>query len=313
MVKQVVSWREFNNLVSKLVLEVQGDKRYQKIEGVYGIPRGGNYVALAFSQMSNIPIVCKINDTTLILDDINDSGKTLSKYHSKGIACATLFTKAHSSIKPHFYSEETENWVVFPWENSTNETVENNVTRILELIGENPNREGLVDTPKRIAKMYKQLYYGYEEDNKPSITVFDNGNDGIVYDQMLTDEGPFYSTCEHHQMPFFGKYYFGYIPNPKGKILGLSKIARIIDYYSAKLQIQERIVAEVVRELWEALDINGHPPLGMILVLKGKHLCKSMRGVKKEGFMTSSYVKGVLKDKPGTRMEFFELIKLKGE
>ena len=122
------------------------------------------------------------------------------------------------------------------------------VKEILAIIGENPDRVGLKDTPRRVAKMYKELFRGYTED-KPKITTFPNGTDGVVYDQMVIDEGDFYSHCEHHMVPFFGKYYFAYIPNPKGNIIGLSKVARVVDFYSAKLQIQERLVQDIVNTL----------------------------------------------------------------
>ena len=123
------------------------------------------------------------------------------------------------------------------------ETIEKYWNRILIKIGEDPLREGLVGTPKRIAKMYGEIFRGYDPSRRPSITVFPNGKDGINYDQMITDRGKFYSHCEHHAVPFFGEYIFGYIPDKK--IVGLSKVARLVDYYAAKLQIQERLVKEI--------------------------------------------------------------------
>jgi len=195
--------------------------------------------------------------------------------------------------------------------------IENHVFAILKLIGEDPTRPGLVDTPKRIARMYNELFRGYDEKQKPNITVFDNGADGITCDQMITDTGNYYSHCEHHMVPFFGNYYFAYIPSEKGKILGLSKVARIIDHFAAKMQVQERLVQEIVEELWKALTQVQTPigkmnkydaPLGMALIMKGTHLCKSMRGVKKEGIMTTSCMKGVFKTKPEARAEFMSLI-----
>jgi len=182
---------------------------------------------------------------------------------------------------------------------------------ILIEIRENPDRKGLKDTPHRIAKMYKELFRGYNKQKLPKVTTFDNGTDGIGYDEMICDEGTFYSQCEHHVIPFFGKYYFAYIPNPNGKILGLSKVARVVDHFSAKLQIQERLVHEIVEYLWEALckDAEEHEPLGMALVMKGEHLCKTMRGAKKKGQMTCSVMKGNFKDNPQTKQEFLNLIK----
>ena len=181
---------------------------------------------------------------------------------------------------------------------------------IIKEIGENPNREGLIDTPKRIAKMYKELFRGYDETQKPKVTTFNNGSDGLVYDTMICDEGNFYSQCEHHVVPFFGQYYFAYIPNPKGKILGISKVARVVDYYAARLQVQERLTQDIVNYIWEELCKDGSPePLGMALIMKGEHLCKTMRGVKKKGRMTTSVVKGLFRTEPEVRAEFMELIK----
>jgi len=191
----------------------------------------------------------------------------------------------------------------------SSENVERLWKELLLEIGENPNREGLIDTPKRIAKMYKELFRGYDLKQRPKVTNFDNGKDGIVYDEMILDEGDFYSFCEHHVIPFFGKYYFAYIPNPNGKILGLSKVARVVDFYTAKLQIQERLVSDVVEYIWSELSKDGNQPLGMALIIKGEHLCKTMRGAKKKGLMTCSYMKGAFKESNITRNEFLNLIK----
>jgi len=173
--------------------------------------------------------------------------------------------------------------------------MEENIKKILEHIGENPNREGLQDTPKRIVKMWKEMFKGYDKNQFPKITIFDNGKDGIVYDQMIIDSGDFYSNCEHHMLPFFGKYYFAYIPNPKGKILGLSKVARVVDYYSARLQIQERLCSDIVNCLEQSLNCE-YPPIAIGIIIKAEHLCKSMRGVKKKGLMTTAYLKGMFKE-----------------
>lgn len=192
------------------------------------------------------------------------------------------------------------------------ERVEELWRELLIEIGENPDREGLTGTPKRIAKMYTELFRGYDKTQLPKVTNFDNGKDGIVYDQMITDEGTFYSQCEHHVIPFFGTYNFAYIPNPKGKILGLSKVARVVDYFSAKLQIQERLVSDIVNYLWQELSKDGVEPLGMALIMRGEHLCKTMRGAKKKGQMTCSFMKGCFSTNvENCKEEFLELIKSK--
>ena len=177
------------------------------------------------------------------------------------------------------------------------------IYKLLQFIGENPNREGLIGTPARVAKMWKEIYRGYDESQKPKLAIFANDSDGIKYDQMVGDTGYFFSQCEHHMVPFFGNYYCAYIPDKK--ILGLSKVARVVDFYSAKLQIQERLVKEIVDYIESELQ-----PLGIALVMKGRHLCKEMRGVKKiGGEMTTSDLRGVFKTKPEARAEFLSLIK----
>lgn len=187
--------------------------------------------------------------------------------------------------------------------------VEEHIRGILEYLGEDPDREGLIGTPERIVRMWKEIFRGYDPQQKPKITVFKNGCDGIVYDDMIIDEGEFYSVCEHHMMPFFGRYWFAYIPNPNGRILGISKIGRVIDYCAAKLQIQERLAHEVVDMLAEALKDEEYPPLGIALVMKASHLCKEMRGVRKHGDMTSGCLTGAFKEDRYVRTEFLDLIK----
>lgn len=181
------------------------------------------------------------------------------------------------------------------------------ITELLGLIGEDTERTGLKDTPQRVARMFAEIYRGYNPAQKPAITTFPNGEDGIVYDSMVVDTGDFYSCCEHHMMPFFGKYYFAYLPNPKGKILGISKIGRVVDYCAAKLQVQERLTHEVVEMLAGALDCEN-PPLGIALVMRGEHLCKTMRGARKKGAMVSSYLTGMFQTDSALRAEFMNLI-----
>lgn len=181
------------------------------------------------------------------------------------------------------------------------------VEDLLGLIGENAQRTGLKETPQRVARMLGEIYRGYDPAQKPKITTFPNGEDGIVYDSMVVDTGDFYSCCEHHMMPFFGKYYFAYLPNPNGKILGISKIGRVVDYCAAKLQVQERLTHEVVEMLGDALG-GEYPPLGIALVMRGEHLCKTMRGARKKGEMVSSCLTGLFQTDSALRAEFMNLI-----
>lgn len=188
--------------------------------------------------------------------------------------------------------------------------IEKAIKTILECIGEDPERPGLIGTPDRIVRMYQEIFRGYDAEQKPRIATFSNGMDGIAYDSMVIDSGPFYSMCEHHMMPFFGRYVFAYIPNPDGKILGLSKIGRLIDWHAARLQIQERLVSDIVNDITEILCRGGNPaPLGVALYMEGEHLCKSMRGVKKPGKMSCCYLTGCFKEDLQTRAEFLNSTK----
>ena len=189
----------------------------------------------------------------------------------------------------------------------TKEQAEQHIRELLEYIGENPDREGLKGTPERIVRMWKEIYRGYDLTQKPKITVFKNGNDGLVYDNMVIDSGSFNSKCEHHARTFWGKYWFAYIPNPNGKILGISKIGRVVDYCSAKLQIQERLVHDIVQMIKETLN-DENPPLWIALVMKAHHGCKEFRGVKKKGVMTSSFLDGAFRNDSQIRAEFMQLV-----
>ena len=174
---------------------------------------------------------------------------------------------------------------------------------LLRYIGENPDREGLIDTPKRILKMWKELFRGYKPDEKPRITTFSND---MGTTDMIFDSGDYYSLCEHHILPFFGKYYFAYIPKKDGKILGISKIARVVGYCSARLQLQERLAEDIVKMLSEAVG----EAKGFALVMRGRHLCKEMRGVKNNGAMTVSHLTGAFLENADLRQEFYKLIDL---
>lgn len=191
------------------------------------------------------------------------------------------------------------------------EAVKHSLREVFKYIGDNPDRKGLKETPDRMVRMWKEIFRGYDSGQHPKITTFANGEDGIVYDSMIVDTGNFYSICEHHFMPFFGRYVFAYIPNPKGKILGLSKIARVVDYHAARLQIQERLVSDIVVDIEAALG-KEHPPLGVALVMTGEHLCKTMRGVKKPGKMSACKLTGIFKDDYTVRSEFMNYVNSAG-
>lgn len=181
--------------------------------------------------------------------------------------------------------------------------VKSAIRTVLRYIGEDPDRPGLAETPDRIVRMFGEIFRGYDPEKKPKITTFENEAHSS---EMVFDSGEFYSMCEHHILPFFGKYYFAYIPSADGRILGISKIARVIGYCAARLQLQERLAQQILAMLSEALDNNC---LGMAIVMKGQHLCKTMRGVKNPGAMCVTYSTGEFKN-PENQRTFINLIRL---
>lgn len=187
---------------------------------------------------------------------------------------------------------------------TNSENIERAVRMLLEAIGENPDREGLVGTPDRIARMYKEIFRGYDDSQKPKITTFENDMQST---DIVFDTGDYYSMCEHHMMPFFGKYYFAYIPRRDGRILGISKVARVVGYCAARLQLQERLARDIVSMLTDALDGKVE---GMAIVMKGTHMCKTMRGVKNNGVMQVAHLTGAFRDDMNARSEFYKLIDL---
>lgn len=195
------------------------------------------------------------------------------------------------------------------YDNSKRGEMEDLARRFLVLIGENPDREGLKGTPDRIARMCLEIFRGYDPAQAPKITSFPNGVDGIFYEDMVLDKGDFYSLCEHHARTFFGTYTFAYIPNPKGRVLGLSKIGRVVDYCAARLQIQERLGRDIVEMLSDALG-KENPPLGMAIMLRGRHMCKESRGARKKGIMTSTYLTGVFLENSDARREFLSACRM---
>lgn len=184
------------------------------------------------------------------------------------------------------------------------------VYTILQEIGEDPEREGLKETPKRVANMYKEIYSGVTKSNEELIqelnkTFSETDKEGAEKfgDMVIVKDIPFYSTCEHHLVPFFGKAHVAYIPNEK--VIGISKIARLVEAIARRPQVQERITKDVADCLEAMLD-----PAGVIVVIQAEHLCMSMRGVKKPGTKTvTSAARGAFKQDQATRMEFLQLIK----
>ena len=179
--------------------------------------------------------------------------------------------------------------------------IEAAVREILAAIGEDPDRDGLLDTPKRVARMYAEVFAGLREDPEQHLQVmFEANHDEMVMvrDIALT------SMCEHHLVPFMGKAHVAYIPGPDGRVTGLSKIARLVDAYAKRPQVQERLTAQIADELQRSLN-----PRGVLVVIEAEHLCMSMRGVRKPGSSTvTSAVRGLFRDSVATRYEAMRFI-----
>ncbi len=180
------------------------------------------------------------------------------------------------------------------------EKIEQGVRMILEGIGEDPNREGLLETPARVARMYEEIFDGIGKDaSEPLAKTFTAENNEMVIVKDIT----FYSTCEHHIMPFYGKAHVAYIPN--GKVVGISKLARTVEVYAKRPQIQEQLTAQIADALMEYLK-----PQGAMVMIEAEHTCMTMRGVKKPGSKTVSFVtRGVFEENERLQNQFFQLVK----
>ena len=180
------------------------------------------------------------------------------------------------------------------------DVIKKSITEILKAIGEDPNREGLIKTPTRVAKAFKYLTQGYSQDLDKIV------NDALfnedVEEMVVARDIEFYSMCEHHMLPFYGRCHIAYLP--KGKVIGLSKMPRIVDMFSRRLQLQERLTNQIAETLQEILN-----PYGVGVIMEGTHLCMRMRGVEKQNsIVTSSAMLGTFRSERATRLEFLNLI-----
>ena len=183
--------------------------------------------------------------------------------------------------------------------------IERAVREILLAIGEDPERDGLADTPARVARAYAEQFAGLRQSPADVLTtVFDAEHDEMV----LVRDIEVFSVCEHHLTPFFGRAHVGYIPNEKGQLTGLSKLARLVDLYARRPQVQERLTSQIADAL-----VHGLEPRGVIVVIEAEHLCMAMRGVRKPGAKTvTSAVRGSFRDSDSTRAEALSLLRIRG-
>lgn len=260
----------------------------------YGVPRGGAIVSGLTHRIAH-----SSNTADFIVDDIIDSGRTKAFWEK-------------NTQKP-FYSlvdkkkEKIKGWVQFPWERDDTHDAEENIVRLLQAIGEDPTRDGLRETPKRVIKAWREMTAGIQMNPKEILSKeFDIQDEEMKpYDQMiLSGAVPFSSNCEHHMMPFYGHAYVGYLPSKKGTVVGLSKLARVVDAYALRLQVQERMTQQIANVVHAVLR-----PRGTAVVIKAKHTCQCHRGIKKDGHMVTSAMYGMFR-KNETKKEFFSLMSL---
>lgn len=182
--------------------------------------------------------------------------------------------------------------------------IERAVKSIIEAIGEDPQREGLKDTPRRVAEMYIEVFAGMTEDPKEELKVsYEQGHREMV----IVKDIPFYSMCEHHLLPFYGTVHVGYIPDKEGHIVGISKLARVVEIVARRPQVQERMTSQIANAI-----MDGLKPSGVIAVVQAEHMCMIIRGVKKPGSqIITSAIRGIYFESAASRAEFFSLIQAK--
>lgn len=309
-----------NRIQSEWLHEYSGKK-------VYGVRRGGWLIAQMLVFLGLAEATDSTEEADIIVDDIIDSGSTRDRWQKHTAPGKPFWAPYDKTIDPGIP------WIVFPWEKSGEDDAEELVTRMIQFIGDKPEREGLKDTPARVVRSWKELYSGYSQDPAKVLEkVFKSDNDAMV----ICKDIEFYSTCEHHMIPFFGTVSIGYLPN--GSVVGLSKLARLVEIFARRLQIQEQMTFQIAKALQTGIEapdreiriekvrednekgkydraflpsfeeIAGYP-LGVGVVINAKHLCMCGRGVSKQGSsMTTSAMLGKFRTDPSVRAEFLQLI-----
>jgi GTP cyclohydrolase I len=273
-----LTWEDVDVRLSALPLD--GEK-------VWGIPRGGAICA-GLARQSGVTVVESPESATIALDDIIDSGATSQAVRADyGLATVALVDKGREGI---------DAWVHFPWEEPPQQDIGESVRRVIEYLGDDPKRDGLLGTPVRVVRSWATLFGGYDQDAASLLTWFKDDTDEMI----ISKDIQFYSTCEHHMLPFFGTVSIGYIP--AGKVIGVSKLSRIVNVFARRLQIQERMT----RQVGELLDPYVQ---GVAVHAEASHLCMMARGVEQQGGrMITNYLTGVFRDEPEARAEFLQAL-----
>jgi GTP cyclohydrolase I len=267
------------------------------VTDVYGIPTGGAPVAIMVADALAVPVAeSPTPGNSLIVDDLVDTGRTMAQYRKSGYRCDAMFRKSYSPADLAPDATVTDGWLAFPWEKDDGDPTDA-VLRLIQHVGEDPTREGLLDTPRRVTKAWRELTSGYHDDPETILsTTFD-----VAYDQMvLVRNLPFVSLCEHHILPFTGTATIAYVPGDR--VVGLSKLARLLDCYSRRLQVQERLTNEIADAIEKYLA-----PQGVGVVVSGTHSCMALRGVRKTGDMVTSAMRGVIRTNDAARAELMAL------
>ena len=276
--------------------------RHDGVSTVYGIPTGGSVVASTLAYRIGLRLLNVVNGDAgdasdlLVVDDLVDSGKTLRPWVERGYRVDTMIRKPHSPLDIAPDSLERDGWVQFPWEH--NGQPEDAVLRLLEYVGEDPGRDGLRGTPGRVCQALDEMTAGYKENPEEILTkTFE-----VDCDEMVALRGiRFASLCEHHLLPFTGQADVVYIPHKK--VVGISKLARLVQCFARRLQIQERMTQEI------AHAIHGHlQPLGVGVVIRAHHHCMGCRGVRQpDAEMVTSAMLGFMRNDEKARAEALAL------
>jgi len=291
---------QVGGLVGRLAVALNTYANQQAISVLraYPVPRGGVPVAYALNNLVPMVLVENPAEADVFIDDLIDSGSTCERYCDEhpGVPFFALLDKRTDE-------QFKDQWIVFPWEitdDGADASGNDIIVRLLQLVGENADREGLQETPARVVKAWRHWCSGYGKDPAKLLKVFEDG--GETYDQMvLVKDIPIYSHCEHHLAAIIGTASIAYIPN--GKIVGLSKLSRLADMFARRLQVQERLTDQIADALFKHLE-----PKGVGVLIKARHLCMESRGICQQGHHTvTTALRGVIKDEPETRAEFLRL------
>lgn len=282
-------------------------ERHQRARVVAGVPRGGLIPAALVATTLDAQLIDlgdleeAGHDNVLVVDDLVDSGTTAQRLLDQGVRFFdALYRKPHTPATFAASAIEYDAWLVFPWERAANEQpAEDAVVRLLEAVGEDPNREGLRETPARVVRALREMTAGVNDD--PAVILAQTFESDRYDEMVVLREIEFTSLCEHHLLPFTGTADVGYVAN--GRVVGLSKLARLVECYARRPQLQERMTADIAYALNDVLA-----PLGVGVIVRAHHACMACRGVRKPNAeMVTSTLLGYMRVSETARAEFLRL------